>query len=175
MRKNMIFSILTVMILTILSCKNGKKDELEIKKVTEQKPSQFPKTEKITTTQIHRQDSLDITFIGKTTQELDKFNFHECFGVMIEGKSETEKYAVSESSLNIDNCRNGKSKIFLGKFRNYYDQGKANFEIKDELIVNSNYPKKCYSDVVLKLAKDRSEKNYLIEYEDNSKPLLTKI
>ena len=185
MTKSIIRIIFILSTLTILSCQNGKNEEPENGKnngqpkikAEEVKSTIFPQTEnkKDETIQITKKDSLDITFIGKTTQELYKYNFHECWGGIIESESEKEKYAVSEYSLNIDNCRNGKSKLFLEKFKNYYDQGKANFEIKDELIVTSNYPKKCYSTIVQKLGDSNYEKNYLIEYEDNSKEILTKI
>ena len=169
--------IFFLLLIAMLSCQNDKKENLKNKKAIYQKPShsQEIENEKTKLSQTIKKDSLDITFIGKTTQDLNQFNFHECFGVMIEGKSEAEKYAISQHSLVIDNCRNGRSKIFLKKFRNYYDQGKANFEIKDEMIVYSNYPKKCYSNIVLKLTENKSEKNYLIEYEDNSKPVLTNV
>jgi hypothetical protein len=121
-----------------------------------------------------KKDSLDISFVGKTTQELDKFNLHVCFGGIIEGDLENEKYAVSDYSLIIDNCRDGKNKITLEKFSNYYENGKANFIIKDEILVNSKYPEKCYSKIILEL-NNEPKNHYLIEYEDNSKEFLTNI
>jgi hypothetical protein len=72
---------------------------------------------------------------------------------MIKEYAENEKYAVSAYSLKGGNCRNGKSKITIEKFINYYGQGKANFLIKDELIIRSNYPKKCYSTIIFKIRK----------------------
>jgi hypothetical protein len=159
--------------LLIISCndKSQKRNKLEIKSSTKRNNS---RKKSLQTAQIINKDSLDISFIGKTTQELNKYNFHVCFGTMLEGYSENEEYAVSEYSLNIGNCRNGKSKITIEKFINYYDEVKANFVIKDELIVKSSYPKKCYSTIILKL-ENTEESNYLIEYEDNSKAVLTNI
>lgn len=175
--------IFILSILTILSCQNAKNERPEIDnrqsqiKTVEHKSTQFSQTEnkEDEAIQITKKDSLDIIFIGKTTKELNKYNFYSCFGEMIENESVNEKYAISEYSLNIDNCRNGKSKIFLEKFKNYYDQGKANFEIKDELIVQSSCPKRCYSKIVQRFGDSKFEKNYLIEYEDNSKEIITKI
>ena len=114
---------------------------------------------------------MDNVLIGKTTQELQKYKFHTCLGVLLE----SQKYAVAIYSLNVKNCHNGKNKIVFEKFINYYEQGKANFEIKDELIVTSNFPKKCYSNIRIKLMENQPEKNHIIEYENNSKETLTKI
>ncbi len=122
-----------------------------------------------------QQDRLDRAFVGKTTQELNQYNLHTCLGSMLEDESENDKYAMAIFSLNRDNCQHGKNKIVLEKFMHYYEQGKANFVIRDELIVISDYPKRCYSNVRLKLDHQKQERNYLIEYEDNAKPMLEKI
>ena len=119
-------------------------------------------------------NSLDMTFVGKTTQELDKYNFHVCFGQMIGEEIVDEKYAVSAYSLNVENCLNGKNKITLEKFKSYYDKGKADFIIKDELLMNTKYPQNSYAVVLLKLD-DQPKNQYLIEYEDNSKEIITNI
>ena len=178
---NKLLTILILLFLTIFSCQIKKKDDLKkaetveqsktIKK--EQKLPQFSKNinEKTETSQNIKKDSLDITLIGKTTQELQKYKFHTCLGVLLE----SQKYAVAIYSLNVGNCHNGKNKIVFEKFINYYEQGKANFEIKYELIVTSNFPKKCYSNIRIKLMENQPEKNYIIEYENNSKETLTKI
>ena len=179
MTKSIISIIFILLTLTILSCQNGKNEQYEKENkqpkinIVEQKSTQLPQIEntKNETIQRDRKDSLDITLIGKTTQELNKYKFHTCLGAVLE----SEKYAVAIYSLNVGNCHNGKNKIVFEKFINYYEQGKANFEIIDELIVKSNFPKKCYSTIALKLDKNKSERNYLIEYEDNSKEMLTKI
>lgn len=122
-----------------------------------------------------KKDSLDIVFIGKTTQELNKYSLHSCFGTMLKEKSPTEKYAVSQYSLNRENCRNGKSKISLEKLKGYDNEGKANFEVKDELLVNQSAPKKYYTVMGLQLDKKQPTKTYLVAYEDNSEPTITKI
>lgn len=178
---NKLLTILILLFLTIFSCQIKKKDDLKKAETVEQsetiekeqKLPQFSKNinEKTETSQNIKKDSLDITLIGKTTQELQKYKFHTCLGVLLE----SQKYAVAIYSLNVGNCRNGKNKIVFEKFINYYEQGKANFEIKDELIVTSNFPKKCHSNIRIKLIENQPEKNYLIEYEDNSKETLTKI
>ncbi|WP_264530287.1 hypothetical protein [Flavobacterium sp. N502540] len=157
----------------LISCNDNlqKKSKLEIKPNTK---SDNSGKINLQTAQVIYKDSLDISFIGRTTKELNKYNFHICFGAMIEEYSENEKYAVSEYSLKVGNCRNGKSKITIEQFINYYDEVKANFVIKDELIVRSSYPKKCYSTITLKL-ENREESKYLMEYEDNSKAILTNI
>ena len=167
--------------MTILSCQNEKKEEPKNAEAveqpqtieTEQKLLQFSKnkSEKIEASQKIKKDSLDNVLIGKTTQELQKYKFHTCLGVLLE----SQKYAVAIYSLNVGNCHNGKNKIVFEKFINYYEQGKANFEIKYELIVTSNFPKKCYSNIRIKLMENQPEKNYIIEYENNSKETLTKI
>ena len=178
---NKLLTILILLFLTIFSCQIKKKDDLKKAETVEQsetiekeqKLPQFSKNinEKTETSQNIKKDSLDITLIGKTTQELQKYKFHTCLGVLLE----SQKYAVAIYSLNVGNCRNGKNKIVFEKFINYYEQGKANFEIKDELIVTSNFPQKCHSNIRIKLIENQPEKNYLIEYEDNSKETLTKI
>ena len=178
---NKLLTILILLFLTIFSCQIKKKDDLKKAETVEQsetiekeqKLPQFSKNinEKTETSQNIKKDSLDITLIGKTTQELQKYKFHTCLGVLLE----SQKYAVAIYSLNVNNCHNGKNKIVFEKFINYYEQGKANFEIKDELIVTSNFPKKCHSNIRIKLIENQPEKNYLIEYEDNSKETLTKI
>ncbi len=178
---NKLLTILILLFLTIFSCQIKKKDDLKKAETVEQsetiekeqKLPQFSKNinEKTETSQNIKKDSLDITLIGKTTQELQKYKFHTCLGVLLE----SQKYAVAIYSLNVGNCHNGKNKIVFEKFINYYEQGKANFEIKDELIVTSNFPKKCHSNIRIKLIENQPEKNYLIEYEDNSKETLTKI
>ena len=178
---NKLLTILILLFLTIFSCQIKKKDDLKKAETVEQsetiekeqKLPQFSKNinEKTETSQNIKKDSLDITLIGKTTQELQKYKFHTCLGVLLE----SQKYAVAIYSLNVKNCHNGKNKIVFEKFINYYEQGKANFEIKDELIVTSNFPKKCYSNIRIKLMENQPEKNYIIEYENNSKETLTKI
>ncbi len=180
MIKKIVLTILILTVLTLISCQNKKKEELKNKKVkeqsetitSEQKRPQLAQTEEEKNeSTLNKKDSLDITFIGKTTKELNKYKFHTCLGAVLE----SEKYAVAIYSLNVANCHNGKNKIVIEKFINYYEQGKANFEIIDEFVVTSNFPKKCYSTVVLKLDENKPERNYLIEYEDNSKELLTRI
>lgn len=133
------------------------------------------KTNKIDTKNFQiDKDNLDISFVGKTTQELNKYNLDECFGGIIDDKLESTKYAVAKYSLNRENCWTGKSKITLEKFNNYYNEGKANFVIKDELLVSSKFPEKCYSTIVIEL-NNEPESDYLIEFEDNSEEVLTKI
>ena len=178
---NKLLTILILLFLTIFSCQIKKKDDLKKAETVEQsetiekeqKLPQFSKNinEKTETSQNIKKDSLDNVLIGKTTQELQKYKFHTCLGVLLE----SQKYAVAIYSLNVGNCHNGKNKIVFEKFINYYEQGKANFEIKDELIVTSNFPQKCHSNIRIKLIENQPEKNYLIEYEDNSKETLTKI
>ena len=124
--------------------------------------------EKVLTT-----DILGHSFLGKTSIDIERFNIYVCFGVLI--SNENEKFGVTKYSKVIDDCMNGKSKIVLQKFLNYYDGGKANFEVVDEMNIRSDYPKKYYNTIPLKLNNDKEEQSYLIEYEDNSKETLTKI
>jgi len=178
---NKSLTILTLLFLIILSCQNEKKEpkneeaveQLQILETEQKKSPQFSKNinEKTEDFQKIKKDSLDNVLIGKTTQDLQKYKFHTCLGVLLE----SEKYAVAIYSLNVENCQNGKNKIIFEKFINYYEQGKANFKVKDELIVTSNYPKKCHANIRIKLQENQPEKDYIIEYEDNSKETLTKI
>ncbi|MEJ5090696.1 hypothetical protein GEO21_11685 [Sphingobacterium faecium] len=139
-------------------------------------PEIFPfSSTKMESTKGAQQDRLDRAFVGKTTQELNPYNLHTCLGSMLEDQSGNDKYAMAIFSLNRDSCQNGKNKIVLEKFMHYYEQGKANFVIRDELIVFSDYPRRCYSNVRLKLDHQNQERNYLIEYEDNTKAVLEKI
>ena len=118
-------------------------------------------------------DVLDTSFLGKTSIEINKLNIHSCFGMLI--STGNEKFGITRYSKIVDVCMNGKSKIVLEKFLNYYDGGKANFEVVDEMNITTDYPKKYYNAIRLKLNNDEEEQNYLIEYEDNSKETLTKI
>ena len=118
-------------------------------------------------------DKFNINLIGKTTFEIKKYNLHECWGKLIEGETENknDEFAVSQITETFDNCNKGNAKILLEKFINR-KKGKANFEIKDQLIVKNNYPKICYSTLPLKLNGETIENNYLIEFENNSKDSL---
>jgi hypothetical protein len=135
-----------------ISCNNNsqKRSKLGINSNTKRDNS---RRINLQTAQIISKDSLGIYFIGKTTQELNKYNFHVCFERMIEEYSENEKYAVSAYFLKVGNCRNGKSKITIEHFINYYDEVKANFVIKDELIVLSSYLKKMLFNNYFKIRK----------------------
>ena len=171
--KKSIYILLFGLIL-ILSCKENQNKQ-GVSKINQNKKSITIKKNRdlklnLKIEKIINKDSLDISFVGKKTQDLNKYNFHCCFGGLLYDKE--KKYAISAYSLTVGNCRNGKSKIILEKFIDYFDNGKANFEIKDEFVVNSSYPKKCFSTVVLKI-NNNPESNYLIEYEDNSKEILT--
>ena len=121
---NKLLTILILLFLTIFSCQIKKKDDLKKAETVEQsetiekeqKLPQFSKNinEKTETSQNIKKDSLDITLIGKTTQELQKYKFHTCLGVLLE----SQKYAVAIYSLNVKNCHNGKNKIVFEKFIN---------------------------------------------------------
>ena len=174
--KNLIY-LLVVVLLFIAGCnensttnnKSKTTERTDSLLVTENKPNNLqPQTVPIL------KDSLDISFVGKTTQELDKYNFHVCFGQMIGEEIAGEKLAVSAYSLQVENCLNGKNKITLEKFKSYYDKGKADFIIKDELLIETKYPQNCYAVVFLNLD-NQPKNNYLIEYEDNSKEIITNI
>ncbi|MEL1255174.1 hypothetical protein AAEO57_15395 [Flavobacterium sp. DGU38] len=154
--KNIILATFILTVLTILSCQNEKKEETNKQPeivITKQKGTEFSAIEikKKKTDQIVSKDSLDIIFIGKTTEELNKYNFHTCLGAILGNNSENEEYAVCIYSLHRNDCHKGRNKIVIEKFINYYEQGKANFVVKDELIVTSDFPKKCYSNVRMKL------------------------
>ncbi|WP_144038257.1 hypothetical protein [Soonwooa buanensis] len=116
-------------------------------------------------------DILDTSFIGKTTIEINKLNIHECFGMLLEDNE--QKFAIAKYSNVVDDCFKGKNKILFEKFMNYYDNGKANFKIVDELNVITNHPKTYFNAVHLTL--DGSEKVYLAEYEDSGKESITRI
>jgi hypothetical protein len=120
-------------------------------------------------------DYVDSSWIGKTTAEIAPYHLHTCFGGMVAEHSENGKYAVAAYTSTVNQCRKGKNKIVLEKLIDHDAQGKANFEIKDELTVTSNYPKKCYSTVMLQLPQGHEERSYLIAYEDNNKPVLKNV
>ncbi|WP_114791125.1 hypothetical protein U0035_22060 [Niabella yanshanensis] len=120
-------------------------------------------------------DYLDSSFIGKTTTEIAAYHLHTCMGGMIVTGDKKEKYAVAAYTSTIKQCQKGKNKIVLEKLINHDAQGKAHFEIKDELNLTSNYPKKCYSTVMLQLPQDGEERSYLIAYEDNNEPVLKNV
>ena len=178
--KKTTFIILIFTVSTIFSCQSEKKREPKNSELAEQTESiktdeksshlSINANEKTETFEKIMIDSLDIVLKGKTTQELQKYKFHTCLGVLLEHQN----YAVSIFSLN-NNCLNGKNKIVFEKFINYYEQGKANFEIKDELVVTSNFPKKCHSEIRLTLGANQHGKSYIIEFEDNFKDTITRI
>ena len=184
MQKNCTLIILLLTMMMTLSCgnekepKSGKNSPQSTKiEIPTQDTGQIqhPDANMNETKELKVHDSLDISFLGKTTEDLNKYHLQECFGVVIEQQTDLGKYGVAQYSALVDNCRHGKSKITLEKVIQYFPDGKAGFQIKDELTVNSNYPKKCYSPIYLKLRDDKSKRIYLIEYEDNSEPVLTKV
>ena len=182
MKKNITLSLLALAILMALSCKNerrepegGSETEKSVLRVPTKKDTVLLKDQKNKTMQRVGGDNLDMSFIGKTTQDLNQYNFHECFGAIIGQKSEKGKYAIAQYPATVADCQNGKSKITLEKFIQYVAGGKANFEIKDELSVINKYPEKCYVTIFEKLTEDEPKKHYLIEHEGNSNPILTKI
>ncbi|MFD2970224.1 hypothetical protein [Sphingobacterium bambusae] len=156
------------------STQEKKKEQLERIAPQHQNPSPSAPLNEVPVKPI-KKDRLDSVFIGKTTQELNQYELHQCFGTLIETTSENEKYAVSQYALNREECGNGKSKILLEKLLGYDDERKANFAIKDELIVNQNHQKYYYASVNLKLDGDQVAKNYLVAYKDNANPTIAKI
>lgn len=119
-------------------------------------------------------DILDDSFIGKNSTELNKYNLHQCFGSLLYGKSKKYEYCITEYSKIIDDCRNGKSKILLGKYANPLDGEEQTFEIIDELNVVTQDPKIVYYHIPLTL-ENNEENIYLAEFEDNRKEVITKI
>lgn len=118
-------------------------------------------------------NALDNSFIGKNSTELNKYNFHECFGSLLYGKSKEYKYCISQHSKIIDDCRYGKSKIILGKYIDSLDGDEQIYKIIDELNVISQDPKILYYHIPLIL--ENQENMYLAEFEDNRKKIITKI
>jgi hypothetical protein len=158
-----------IILLLFISCSKDKKNDTNKPILVESNNTltSIPKESKIPT------DKFNINFIGKTTFEIKKYNVYECWEKLIEGETENknDEFAVSHVTETLDDCTEGNGKILLEKFINR-EKGKANFEIKDQLIVKSNYPKICYSTLPLKLNGEIIGNNYLIEFEDNSKDSL---
>ncbi len=169
----------------LLSCKNEQKDTS--RKESSGQLSSIPATEKPPASSLPAanqkdeaapltgEDYLDSSWVGKTTAEIAPYRLHTCFGGMITGHSENDKYAVAAYTLTINQCKKGKNKIVLEKLIDHDAQGKANFEIKDELTVTSNWPAKCYSTVLLQLQPGTTERSYLIAYEDNNEAVLKNV
>lgn len=159
----------SLLILLSISCSKGKKENANNEKLIKNSKTSTIKLIESKTLQ----DKLNINLIGKTTFELKKYNLYECWGKLLEGETENQndEFAVSHMSEKNDNCSNGNGKILLEKFIRR-EKGKANFEIKDQLVVINNYPKICYSTLQLKLNGETNENNYLIKFEDNSKDSL---
>ncbi|WP_333863206.1 hypothetical protein [Sphingobacterium sp.] len=184
MRKNNILIILTLIPIMALSCRNESESKSGLASphfVTRERIPQdtvqieLPRANKSGPNGLERQSSFESSFLGKTTQDLNSYHLQECLGVIIEQQTDSGKYGVAQYSARVNDCRHGKSKITLEKFIRYFPDGKADFQIMDELTVNSNYPEKCYSTIYLKMLEDGSKQFFLIEHEDNSKPILTKI
>lgn len=184
MRKNNILIILTLIPIISLSCRNESESKSGLASphfVTRKRIPQdtvqieLPRANKSGPNGLERQSSFESSFLGKTTQDLNSYHLQECLGVIIEQQTDSGKYGVAQYSARVNDCRHGKSKITLEKFIRYFPDGKADFQIMDELTVNSNYPEKCYSTIYLKMLEDGSKQFFLIEHEDNSKPILTKI
>lgn len=184
MRKNNILIILILIPIMALSCRNESESKSGLASphfVTRKRIPQdtvqieLPRANKSGPNGLERQSSFESSFLGKTTQDLNSYHLQECLGVIIEQQTDSGKYGVAQYSARVNDCRHGKSKITLEKFIRYFPDGKADFQIMDELTVNSNYPEKCYSTIYLKMLEDGSKQFFLIEHEDNSKPILTKI
>ncbi|MGE9314371.1 hypothetical protein ACLOAU_22130 [Niabella sp. CJ426] len=172
-------------LLVFLSCTNEQKNkprkessgQLSSIAPTEKRAAYLlsPENKKDETVPLANKDYLDSSWAGKTTSEIAPYHLHTCFGGMVAGHSENGKYAVAAYTSTVNQCQKGKNKIVLEKLLKHDAQGKAHFEIKDELIVTSNYPKRCYSTVVLQLQGDTAERSYLIAYEDNNKSVLKNV
>ncbi len=184
MGKNSILFIPTLIILVALSCRNESESKSRLNSphfvIRDRIPQdtvqiELPSANIKAMSELKLQSRLESSFIGKTTQDLNSYHLQECLGVIIEQQTELGKYGVAQYSARVNDCRHGKSKITLEKFIRYFPDGKADFQIKDELTVNSNYPEKCYSTIYLKMLEDGPKQFFLIEHEDNSKPLLTRI
>lgn len=184
MRKNNILIILILIPIMALSCRNESESKSGLASphfVTRKRIPQdtvqieLPRANKSGPNGLERQSSFESSFLGKTTQDLNSYHLQECLGVIIEQQTDSGKYGVAQYSARVNDCRHGKSKITLEKFIRYFPDGKADFQMMDELTVNSNYPEKCYSTIYLKMLEDGSKQFFLIEHEDNSKPILTKI
>ena len=158
-----------IIILIFISCSKGKKNDINkpISIKSNKTSIAIANESKIST------DNFNVNFVGKTTFEMKKYNIYECWGTLIEGETvyKNDEFAVSHVTESLDNCDKGNGKILLEKFINR-ENGKANFEIKDQLIVKNNYPKICYSTLPLKLNGETIKNNYLIEFEDNSQDSL---
>jgi hypothetical protein len=152
--KSITHSIISLFLLTCLACNQGKVSSHHKQPKTENKSK----------------DLFDETFIGKNTNDLK--SYHNCWGTLI---SENPDRAVSNIAPKIEDCRNGKAKIFLEKILYRTADGKAIFEIVDELNIEANDPTVCFSTVWLKLNDDNEEKYYVIKYFDNRKETITKI
>ncbi|MDR0266154.1 MAG: hypothetical protein LBJ04_23280 [Sphingobacterium sp.] len=184
MRKNNILIILTLIPMMALSCRNESESKSGLTSphfVTREKIPQdtaqieLSRANKSGANELECHSSFESSFLGKTTQDLNSYHLQECLGVIIEQETDSGKYGVAQYSARVNDCRHGKSKITLEKFIRYFPDGKASFQIMDELTVNSNCPEKCYSTIYLKMLENVSKQFFLIEHEDNSKPILTKI
>jgi hypothetical protein len=184
MQKNNILITLALAILTALSCRNESESKSRLSSqhfaIKDRLPQdtvqiELPRKNKNEMSDLKHQSSLNKSFVGKTTQDLNTYHLQECLGVIIEHQTDFGKYGIAQYAARVNDCRHGKSKITLEKFIRYFPDGKADFQVKDELTVTSNCPEKCYSTIYLKMLENGSKQFFLIEHEDNSKTILTKI
>lgn len=171
--KHLIEILISIVLFSFLACNT--KEEKTSKPITETEiNSNPPKKDSIIVTPKKDNDILDTSFIGKNSIEIDKYNLHECFGSLLYGKSEDDKYCIAQYSKVIEDCQHGKGKIIFGKYIGLLDGNEHAYEVVDELNVISQDPKKMYYHVPLKL-ENNVENVYLAEFEDNREKVITKV
>ncbi len=161
-----------LVLFSILSCTTKEKEAVESEAKTIVTDS--IKKEIVTLTP-KEEDFFELSFIGKKSDEVAGYFLHECSAFVVESDSVADKYFVSTYAKTIDDCRNGKNKIILGRFLDTSITKDIPYEIVDELNVVSENDKKMYSRVELSLPDDEQNGIYIAEFNDDRKPLITKI
>ncbi|MEO4005492.1 hypothetical protein [Flavobacterium sp. CAU 1735] len=160
----------------VFSCNTKENGQSEPKTATNVTDS--IKKETTTVTPNEEKSILDTSFIDKEGKEIEAYPIFECSGTLVENDSETDRYAVAIFTKNIEQCWNGKSKVVLEQFLDAPETQNRPYVIVDEINGTGKNKKRRFSTVYLNRPdndKYDEKEMYLAEYEDNEKPVITKV
>ncbi|MDE0558402.1 hypothetical protein OU792_00295 [Algoriphagus sp. NF] len=84
------------------------------------------------------------SLIGKNTLDIEQIGWFNCKGSVLDSPDSSISYAVSQFAKSQNECRNGKGKVVLKKLL-YRKNGKAIFEVIDEMNIDTNFPQSYFS------------------------------
>ncbi|WP_100627445.1 hypothetical protein [Algoriphagus formosus] len=114
------------------------------------------------------------SLIGKNTLDIEQIGWFNCKGSVIDSPDSSINYAVSQFAKSQNECMNGKGKVVLKKLL-YRKNGRAIFEVIDEINIDIKFPEKYFSWTTCMVGGAISSKIFLIEFKDQRQEKLTEI